>query len=749
MKTSILILALIINSSMPVLMAADTFKASLSTSLDVFTSKWSFTPMIIKTEGESKVHTKMFKRQLWIETTPVDIADTTFVYLENPKKDEDPKKNELSYIAQAVKKSFGKDMKVSGLGSSYEIEGKFEKINRYVKVSLVKKSNYIIVVTTFARLGLYNKLQGEIEELHETLATYEGKIPEAPKTSWYNFLLIDKAHAAGFNLSKILGGSNTNSGATRGGLSGLSSNVTGLTNSVNGLNDSVTNFNTSLDNTNIQFGSANTNWANTNTQFGTGNANWTNTNSQIGAANSNWADSNKQADKFNANLSESNKNWANSNSEAAKANVTAAKFTDEAKAMNTNWAESNKLLAQAMDPNHMAKVAFYTAAGAALGGIAVNLAVQGVSEGIGLLVEMFTGAKKKRLEWEDFEKAMNVWDNQLNDLVKMEQAVDNYLAAFDFFEGKNLGNDYVKQLQVATRDMRFDRDMFMEKFKDQNMEVSCRKIYYDAADELDQKVKEYDKIIMFATNNGMSIKNQGANYFCSQLKELQRKILSAETQMQDLRLKILVAENQYYGKQSDEIDKRDKDINKVNSRINDTLAEKKEYDKKVMDRVLEIHKQTKNDWLSACMDGKNEQGLAMKEELSKTFAIIAYFKKKSRCSDAFAGVEETLKKRDEEAVRRIASEDELRKTLIVKANNSVEMKLSEEQMSWMSRVHMDAYCYQFAHGDTAKIPKKCSEFPELLYSMNLSKGYEKAKKAYDNKCEDRYLRGLKSIAAQK
>ena len=80
---------------------------------------------------------------------------------------------------------------------------------------------------------------------------------------------------------------------------------------------------------------------------------------------------------------------------------------------------------------------------------------------------------------------------------------------------------------------------------------------------------------------------------------------------------------------------------------------------------------------------------------------------------------------------------------------STEIKLSEEQMSWMSRVHMDAFCYQFAHGDPEKVPKKCSEFPELLYSMNLSKGYEKAKSANDSKCSNRYLSGLKQIAAQK
>jgi hypothetical protein len=61
---------------------------------------------------------------------------------------------------------------------------------------------------------------------------------------------------------------------------------------------------------------------------------------------------------------------------------------------------------------------------------------------------------------------------------------------------------------------------------------------------------------------------------------------------------------------------------------------------------------------------------------------------------------------------------------------------------------MDAYCYQFAHTYSKKIPEKCSQFPELLYSLSLSRGYDKAKAAYDKKCEDRYLTGINKLANQ-
>ncbi len=768
MKATLIILALVINSSLPVVMAAETSKIKLSSSQEAFNSKWNFSPLLIKKEEDTTVHTKIFKRLIWIGKTPVPVVDTNFVYLENPKKNSDPKKNELNYIAQSIKKSFGSEMKVSGNAAEMNVEGKFEKINRYIKVSLQKKNNHIIIITSFARMGLYPKLKAEVEELHSVLSDYNGKVEKVKKTTWQKWNpIIDDVYAdpGGLNLNNLISGMNTST-SSLGSTFNIDVNTSGVENSLNGLNDNVGSLNTNLTdansnwgNTNGQLGNANTNWNNTNGQLGNANTNWNNTNVQIGNANTNWdntnkqvADANKNWDNTNKQVADANKNWDNTNKQIDGANKNWADTNDEiAKAnesmkdLNTNWAESNKILAKAMDPNHMAKVAFYTAAGAALGGIAVNLAVQGVSEGISILHELFTGAKKKKLEWEDFEKAMQVWDNQLNDLVKMEQVVDNYLSAFNFFEGKNIGNDYVKQLNTSVRDMKFDRDLYLEKFKDQNLDIACRKLYYDAADELDQKVKEYDKIIVFATNNSMSI-NSGAGYFCNQLKELQRKILSAETQMQDLRLKILVAENQYYGKQTDALEKRDEDMEKINDKLAKTLKEKKAYDKVVLERAAEAHKETRANWLAQCMDGKNEEGLMIKEQLSKTFFLFRYFKKRSSCQESFAKVGEALKKRDEEAVKRMLADETLRKDLVVKANNTVELQLSAEQMAWMSRLHMDAYCYQFAHGPESEVPAKCRDFPELLYSMSLSKGSEKAKKAYENKCEGRYLDGLKSLA---
>lgn len=344
---------------------------------------------------------------------------------------------------------------------------------------------------------------------------------------------------------------------------------------------------------------------------------------------------------------------------------------------------------------------------------------------------------------------MSVWDTQLNDLVKLEQAVDAYLAAFEFFEGKGLNNDYVKQLSDSMRDMRFDRDLFMEKFKDQALPTACRKIYYSAADELDQKLKEYERVLQFAEKNNIKGSSEsGAGYFCNQLKELQRRILSAENLMQDLRLKILMAENQFYSKQSDGLENRDEKMEEVNDRLDKTLKEKKKYDEKVVDRLKETHEANKTAFIEACLDGKNEQGEKINKEHKGIFGgIFSHFKRKELCGNEYEKVSKDLIARDSKNVETIKAEEEFRKDLSLKANNYVDMKLSEEQMSWMTRLHTDAYCFQFAHQGEDKIPKKCREFPELLYSMSMSKGYEKAKAAYDNKCQDRYLKGLRSLAS--
>ncbi len=752
------------------------FAEDLGTKYDI-NHNWSYTPLIVREDGGSVVKVKMFKRYLWVNSKPVQIAETNFTYLKNPKE-----KTDLKALSETIKKSFpGNFLTTKAISNGYAIEGHWKKINRYIKMDLTKKDDHVIIVTTFARSGLTNALMPELNELHSLLKTYEDK--KIPKTSFIDYFMPEAHAAGGFNpssLTNLFNGGNTTTGPSTntgntGGFSIPGVNTVITTNSnVNvsggvdirtsdGLNNNWNNTNTNLNNLNGNLGSfnnnvgnintnVNTNWGNTNTQIGNANSNWSNTNQQIqqqgNAANANWSNTNQQIQQQG---NAANANWANTNQQiqqqgdAANANwaKTNQVMDKQGDAANANWAESNRIAAQMMDPNHMAKVAFYTAAGAALGSITMNLALEGVSAGISYLYELFTGTKKKKLEWQDFQQAMSAWDGQLNDLVKMEQIVDEFISAFDFFSDKNMSNDYIKNLNIAMRDMRFDRDVMMEQFKNEQLSLGCRRVLYDAADELDQKLKDYDKIIQFATKNNISFSKNNDNYFCQQLKELQRKILGAESQMQDLRLAILKAENQFYDKNGDAREKREDNMDQINDNVAKTIKRRENYNKEATDNAKVAYDKERDDWIAACVEAKNSEGSRIKAAIDNRFTH--FFKAKGMCSTVYDN-SHSFQPRDNQAQQVFAEENKLRSDLKLAANSTVDIKLSEEQMNWLTRIHVDAYCYQFAHGDEAKVPAKCKDFPEMLYSMNLSKGYEKAKNAYKNRCEDRYLSGIKKLA---
>ncbi|MGZ3810003.1 MAG: hypothetical protein ACXVCE_18105, partial [Bacteriovorax sp.] len=388
---------------------------------------------------------------------------------------------------------------------------------------------------------------------------------------------------------------------------------------------------------------------------------------------------------------------------------------------------------------HMAKVAYFTAAGAALGSVSVNLALEGLSAGVSFLYELITGTEKKKLEWQDFEKALQNWDGQLGELTKLEQIVDQLISAFDFFKDKDIGNNYIANLNLAMREMRFERDIMMEKFKDQNLNLSCRQVYYNAADEMDQKLKEYDKILGFATKNNITI-SEDQNYFCQQLKELQKKILSTESQIQDLRVAILKAESQFYDKNDDTNEDRSKKLSDINGDIEDTIERRKEYNQSSIEKLVEANEKERDEWVSSCVDAKNPEGKKIEAEIDNIF--LHFFEAEGMCLASFQKNHVAVQP-DAKSQKIFEAENKLRSHLKLSNNKIIDIKLSEEQLNWLTRIHMDAYCYQFSHAE--EIPNKCKNFPEMLYSMSLSKGYQKASKAYQNRCEDRYLAGISNL----
>ncbi|MGZ3789940.1 MAG: hypothetical protein ACXVLQ_15480 [Bacteriovorax sp.] len=647
-----------------------------------FRKNWSHTPLIVKSDKESQLMMKMFKRYLWIGRKPVQVAETNFTFLKNPQGMTD-----LKNLSETIKKSFPKNvLSINKNKNGYSLNGSWRKINRHIKIDLIAQDKNVMIITSLIRSGLSKALTPEVEELHSYLATYKNDNSLKNKTTFFDFFVPEVFADDPAPVNDFL--SSTNSADT-----------------------ASFSFENYLLDVNAQMGTANSNWSNTNNQIDKANANWSNTNNQIDKANANWSKTNTELEKANANI-------------------------DNA---NTNWAETNKVLAMTMDPAHMAKVAYFTAAGAALGSVSVNLALEGISAGVSFLYELITGTEKKKLEWQDFEKALQNWDGQLGELTKLEQIVDQLISAFDFFKDKDIGNNYIANLNLAMREMRFERDIMMEKFKDQNLNLSCRQVYYNAADEMDQKLKEYDKILGFATKNNITI-SEDQNYFCQQLKELQKKILSTESQIQDLRVAILKAESQFYDKNDDTNEDRSKKLSDINGDIEDTIERRKEYNQSSIEKLVEANEKERDEWVSSCVDAKNPEGKKIEAEIDNIF--LHFFEAEGMCLASFQKNHVAVQP-DAKSQKIFEAENKLRSHLKLSNNKIIDIKLSEEQLNWLTRIHMDAYCYQFSHAE--EIPNKCKNFPEMLYSMSLSKGYQKASKAYQNRCEDRYLAGISNL----
>lgn len=708
----------------------------------VFNSKWAYSNTITNVSGTSRNETKLFKRYIWIDGRPIAVSEAVVTFVHGIQG-----KTDLAMLAKDMKIAFGPKIVITPGKNRFRINGPFDKINRFIDVTVEKKANRFMVITSFTRMGFYETLRPEVFELHNQVGKHFLKSERVFSSIWKSLghLFISEAHAQVVGFDKILQGANAPGAPVPsqagGGLPSSSPNfeltlppeaLGGVTDELKGVNSTISDQGSDLNET---FNSQGDQLNETITTQGNQLNNTLNTqgdklnetlNTQGNQLNNTL---NTQGDKLNETISTQgnnlNQNLTSLNSQAEKANA--------------NWAESNRLIGKVLDPDHMAKVAFYSAAGAALGALSVNLAVQGVSAGLGFVYELFTQKKQKALEWKDFQKAMEVWDTQLNDLVQMEKIVDNFIHGFEFFKTKNLGTDYVKILTTAVREMGMDKEIFLEKFKDQSQTRECRAVYYNAADELDAKIAEYRKILDLAKSNPVKTVTP-EEYFCEQLQELKRRILSAEQSLQEIRLKILVAERQFYDKETKGSEWRKKNSNRLGDLVAEARSEQLERKSFVSNEAKKNQETLRNAWVSECVQGKNPQGIEIRE---KTKSVFGGFKRKRLCSEAYKAspvseVAENAQSMDAQSIR---------KNLVVGNNDFVDMNLSEQQEQWFTKIHMDAYCYKFAHGEESEIPKSCKEFPGTLYSIGMARGYDKADAAFKNSCAEKYNEGIKKVLA--
>ena len=743
------------------LLVATSILASLplgaATTKGDFNKKWAYSPLLKNSLNKSTNETKIFKRFVWDNNKPIPVAESVATIVKGAQE-----KSDLQDLAKKIDKSFGGKMEMKGTLDKLELHGPFPKLNRMIDVTLQKRGDNFLIITTFTRLGFYPSLKNDVTELHQMATSYFNETSKNTTVvqiwnSFSNFVL-SSAHAQSLPSfpSSVFGGSSSPTPFIVQVDTGLGDIAPVISTQGDQFNATINTQGNQINNTlNVQGNQINATVNNQGNQLNdTLNAQGNQFNATVNNQGNQLNNTlNTQGNQFNATINaqgnQINKtlndqgNQLNHNISSAtdviehqggQLNANLGDLNVQAGSANQNWSESNRLLSQAMDPNHMAKVAFYTAAGAALGAFTMNLAIQGASKGIGFLLELFTHNKRNKLEWDDFQKAMEVWDTQLNDLVKMEKIVDNFLNAFQFFKDKNMGTNYPQILTTAIRGMGMDKELFMEKFHDPSQDKACRELYYNAAAELEDKIGEYKKLLELVGSNSM-VSDSPKTYFCGQLSEFRRRILAAEQAMQNLRLKILLAENQYYDKQKKNQQKSDQTANAIEARRSKSENEQRERREEVERNVRHKLASERKDWIRSCYKGEISPGDKFKSDHSMSSSD-----RKKACASAYTppagiAVADTL---DDEA--------EIRNDLSIMNNDYIDVNLTQQQQQWFTKIHMDAFCYQYAHRPDSEMPDKCKKFPETLYSIGLTRAYNKADAAYKGSCAQRYSDSVSAIA---
>jgi len=558
---------------------------------------WSHTPLYVRQNAHSKIKVKLFQRVLWAGKLPIQVAQTNFTYLSNPKD-----KVDLKQLSETIVRSFPKGiLRARPISNGYRLEGEWKDINRMLKIDILKKNNDFMTVTTLYRPSIAKAFNKELEVFHSLLKTYEETA--VVKTSYINFLINDANAAPPIptldSLTTLLTTPNPTTGTTP--LSNLQAAVGtggGITPGFGTLTDTgLTNVGTGM----TDAGTGMTNLGTGMTNLGTAVAplavsldrNATATGELAAAVKDGNRVATEQGNQANQTaLTISREANETLNRVSSEANATINRQGD---AFNKNYAETNRIAALALDPNHMAKLAYYTAAGAALGSLTVNLAVEGIAAGFSFLKEFFTGAKEKALDWEKFQKATATWDSQVAGLVNYEKVVDDLIKSFEFFQDENLDNDYLTNLQKTKIEMKFDEKEELALSEDKDLSKECRFKHYEIADFLHNKIDDYEKILKFAKDQHIKI-DDNQKYFCQQLSELKQRILQAEQQMADIRFAILKAERQFYDKATETIEQRQDDVEKVNSQLARTIKAQQSFDKESTEQIVDFEDKVHDDW---------------------------------------------------------------------------------------------------------------------------------------------------------
>lgn len=243
------------------------------------------------------------------------------------------------------------------------------------------------------------------------------------------------------------------------------------------------------------------------------------------------------------------RNWQDTNAEIRNS-------TDM---VDRNWQETNRQAARAnrtaerlADPKHMFLLSGATAAGAVVGGFAANLAIQGLISGVDWMIEQMTGRRAAAERWRQFQEARRNWETTLDHALALERSIDQFLLFHETLQTirERLPESERSKLNAEEIIRFFNVEILMkDREKRRLQERFDREENYDCAIALASRITDLNHLTTNMSQVVSILGNHKANnpdidifddrYFCSQMDHMMRNLLDAESALQRYRLHLI------------------------------------------------------------------------------------------------------------------------------------------------------------------------------------------------------------------
>jgi len=739
--------------------------------------KWGYTKLQKATVEGRTIETKFFQRYVYSGSDSWPVATITFTKISNSKDgvnlEEIAKELKLTAFTSQLIERKGKD--------SILLEGFWKKMNRNVRATIIKLPNegFAMIFATM-RTGYTSSVLPEVNGIFDLLYDYSKN--GLSKISINSFPGIEEAFAQSSvtTLTTLLTGAaspsgpSTTPGATPTSplavaLGGSSADVTALTTSLDTLNAqlpattaAIDHAATAVEGLTAELPAATAAVEHAATALDGLNAQLP---AVTDAANNLATAATKISDQIPDILSTADKgiDALNDINKTVKDNLPA--LLSQMDGVNKNWSDTLKLAENVLKPENLFQMAFASAAGAALGTLAVNVVAGGIELAVRAIIDLInTGAREKEERWVIFRKALDQWDKMDQMTRDLEKIVDSFLNSFEILD-KHKGEDLVAALKKGIVQLKL---ISMKQKKIADSTESCddceerQERAYLAYLGLEDLIKSNQSIVDYLEKeNVKSIKNDDS-FFCDKLAALKRKLVDAEILMNNLRTSILAGQEEWVEDVMKRLEKEEKNIARINDPGVRDAIKKKQTD--VLKKAIENAKRQDKDeiddnspWMRGCLnayssgDGgaSGDIGLKIynkhKDDLFREIAI--YFE----CRDEFAKTHKVSQSVLENRNKMFASVMNAMDLSAyqgrgekVKVNYELYMKEVSEMNSWFQKIRNQLICLEEeTKANPNKGPACNKEFPQM---MSLDNTLKRAEKAWEKQCADK-MKNLSSTLA--